>query len=163
MSLAKFDPEKEFELISVFDEAIDKKASDMKAYEKDHDIKVLKFVEGEHPTIFIVKNILSSAQAEINEAHIRVELPDDLNLAELDVNDEEAMKKIKPKVIREKQTQMMMKYFNQCCKEYQEWDEKQEKDVRYPCSADTFSLAIIQEIGTIAMVRAQLGEQKRKG
>ena len=157
MSLSKFDPKSEFRLVSSLDPAIDQEASDMKGYGKDYDFSLLKFKEGEHPTIFIVKNILSSAQAEINEAHIRVELPDDIDLAELDVNDDEAMKKLKPKIVREKQTQMMMKYFNKCCSEYEE-DGK-----RFPCSADTFSLAIVQEIGTIAMIRAQLGEQKRKG
>ncbi len=157
MALNKFDPKLEFRLVSVLDPAIDQKNSDMKAFEQDHDIDVLKFVEGEHPTIFIIKNILSSAQAEINEAHIKVELPDDLDLSTLDINDPEALKKIKPKVKREKQTEMMMKYFNQCCSEYEE------NGKRTPCSADTFSLPIVQEIGTIAMVRAQLGEQKRKG
>lgn len=151
MAVSKFNPKSEFKVLSVTDGAIDKENSDLEKFQEDHDMKHIKLKDGEVPTYFILKNVVSSEQADIQEEHFKVELPD-LDPEKMATMSKEELSKIRPKIKREKQTQMMIKWFNKACGEYEEAGK------RYPCNSDMFGLTVVQEIGSVAMMRASLGE-----
>lgn len=151
MALKKIDPSKVFKTCSILDEAIDKKATgeaNMKKFEESYEMKFLKFKEGEFPTIFHVMNLLSSEQAKIKQDHVKVEFP---NLNE-DIIKSTKIADMKPTIRQVNSQEMMIKYFKGAVKKYEE-DGKE-----YDCNSDVFPFSVIQEIGSIVMMRSELGE-----
>ena len=60
MALNKIDPTKFYKTCSILDPSIDKEATgdeNLVEFSKNHNMEVLKFKEGEHPTVFRIKNI----------------------------------------------------------------------------------------------------------
>lgn len=154
MALQKIDPTKIFKTCSVLDPAIDKEATGeegMASFEKSYDMKFLKFKEGEFPTIFHIKNILSSDEAKIKQAHLKITFPEikgELKGAKIG--------EVKPKVEQVNSQEMLVKYFNDAI------DCAEENNVIFPIKADNISFTIVQEIGTLVMLRTQLGENFRE-
>jgi len=144
MALTKIDPKKVLKTVSIMDSAIDKENSDLDKFEKTHNIEYLKFVDGEEPTYFLVKNVPSTQQAAIQEAHYEVELPDP----------EE--KDGKPKIKQKNQSEMLIKYFRAGCEKYEEGGKG------FPCDPDTFGFSVVQEIGSFIMLRTALGDDEKK-
>jgi len=144
MAIEKIDPKKVRKIVSIQDEAIDKEASDMDKYEKTYNLDYVKIKEGAMPTYFLVKNVTSSAQAEIQEEHFQVELPDPED------------KDGKPQIKQLKQTEMLIKYFKHGCSSYEE-NGKVEK-----CDVDLFPFSIVQEIGGFVMLRTAVGDDEKK-
>lgn len=154
MALQKIDPTKIFKTCSTLDPAIDKEATGkegMENFEKSYDMKFLKFKEGEFPTIFHIKNILSSDEAKIKQAHMKITFPEangELKGIKLVDN--------KPKIEQVNSQEMLVKYFNDSV------DNAEENGVVFPLKADNISFTIVQEIGTLVMLRTQLGENFRE-
>lgn len=151
MAVSKFNPESEFKVVSTMDGAIDQENSDLEKYQENRDMKHIKFKEGEVPTYFILKNVVSSEQANIQEEHFKVEMPE-IDPQEMAKKSKEELDQIRPTIKRERQTEMMIKWFNKACQHYEE------NGKRHPCNSDMFGLAIVQEIGSVAMMRASMGE-----
>lgn len=151
MALTKIDPKKVFKTVSLQDPAIDREATGeekMGEFENSYDMSLLKFKEGEHPTIFHIRNLVSSDEARIKQAHQIVEFPD-LDPEKLKGSD---LKKIRPKIMQKDQQEMMIKYFNSAVSAYEE-NGKVES-----CNADLFPFSIVQEIGSLVMLRTELGD-----
>ena len=154
MALSKVDPKKVFKTVSTLDPAIDKDATGEKKleeYSESYDMSLLKFKTGEFPTVFHVNNILSSDEAKIKQDHLLIKFP------ELEGATEETLKNVKikdmkPEVTQVKSQEMMVKYFNYAILNYEENNEM------FPCSADMFPYAIVQEIGAIIIMRTQVGD-----
>lgn len=144
MALQKIDPSKTIKTVSVLDPAIDKENSDIDKFEKTHNLEYLKFLKGEHPTYFLIKNVSTTEQASIQEAHYEIELPD---------ADE---KDAKPKIKQKNQSEMMIKYFIAGCDKYEEEGKE------FACHPDMFPFAVVQEIGSFVMVRTALGDDEKK-
>ena len=151
MSIAKIDPKQTIKIVSVLDDAIDTEKSNMENYEENYDLKDLKFLEGQFPTYFIIKNILSTSQVIIQQDHLKVELPDIKPGQRLSKDD---VKKVKVKQVD--QGQMLIKYFKEGCQKYEE------EGKQFDCDPDLFSSQIIQEIGSFIMLRSSLGDKRKK-
>lgn len=155
MALQKIDPTKIFKTCSTLDPAIDKDATGEKGieeFEKSYDMKNLKFKEGEFPTIFHIKNILSSDEAKIKQDHMRITFPEKNNgeLKSIKVSE------MKPKIEQINSQEMLIKYFNSSI------DNAEENLIIFPLKADNVPFSIVQEIGTLIMLRTQLGEGYRE-
>lgn len=148
MGIAKIDPEKKIKTVSAEDSAIDVENSDMDKFEKTHNMDYLKFKAGEKPTYFLIGNLTSSQQAEIQEEHYKVKMP---TPEELKLN-----KDAKPTIEQKGQTQMLIKYFNYGCQAYEEEGKS------HPCNADMFPFNVVQEIASFIMVRTALGDDEKK-
>ena len=148
MGIAKIDPKKKIRTVSAEDDAIDKENSDMEKFEKTHNIEYLQFKKDVEPTYFMIGNLTSSQQAEIQEKHYEVVMPTPEQL--------KADKDAKPMIKQSNQTQMLIKYFEYGCQSY----EESKKD--HPCNADTFPFPIVQELGSYIMVRTALGDDEKK-
>jgi hypothetical protein len=154
MALSKIDPKKVFKTCSILDPAIDKEATgekNMKEFEESYNMSLLKFKDGEFPTIFHIMNILSSDEAKIKQEHLKIDFP------ELDNSSEDEIKAMKPKnlkpVVRQINTQeMMVKYFKSAVQVYEENGQV------FPCEVDVFPYTVVQEIGSIVMMRTQIGD-----
>lgn len=154
MALNKIDPVKVFKTCSAQDPAIDIEVTGkdgMKEFEESYEMKHLKFKEGEFPTILHIQNILSSGEAKIKQEHMKVEFP------QLDNKSPDQLKSIniselKPKVKQVKSSEMMVKYFNAAI------SVAEEDGKTFPCSADMFAFSVVQEIGSIILMRTQVGE-----
>ena len=108
MSLKRLNPKSITKICSVQDSAIDQEATGKENFDKfteTHELGLLKFVAGKFPTLFHVCNVSPENEAEIQEDHYVIEMPDIENLKG------EALKNAKPKVKQVKQQQMFMKYF----------------------------------------------------
>lgn len=154
MALNKIDPTKIFKTCSLMDPSIDIEATgkeQMKQFEESYDMKYLKFKAGDFPTIFHIQNILSSDEAKIKQDHMKIEFP------ELDNKTEEEMKSInisevKPKFKQVNSQEMLVKYFNSAI------SMAEENNQTFPCSADMFPYTVVQELGSLVMMRTQLGD-----
>lgn len=150
MALQKLDPTKVFKTCSVLDPAIDVEATgeeNMKKFSETHDMSLLKMKTGEFATIFHVKNILSSDEAKIKQDHLKITYPEakpGMTPAQI--------QKMQPKIEQVNTQEMFIKYFNACVHKYEE------NGVEHNCNADMFTFTFIQEIGSVALVRSQLGD-----
>ena len=144
MALVKIDPKKVVKTVSAMDSAIDKENSDMEKFEKTHDVKYLKFLADQQPTFFLVKSILATLQAAIQEEHYTVIMPDPKD------------KDAKPKMESKNQSEMLIKYFQHGCEKYEEGGKE------FPCSPDLFPFSIVQEMGSYIMLRTALGDDEKK-
>jgi len=154
MSLKRLNPNSIFKICSTQDPAIDKEATgeeNLTKYSETHDIALLKFVEGKLPTIFHVKNISPEDEAEIQEDHYVIQMPD------LDKLEGEKLKKAKPSVKQVKQQQMFMKYFKAGVKHIED-DGKIEPTF----TPGEWPLSIQQEIGGYIMIKSALGAEEKK-
>lgn len=154
MALSKVDPSKIFKTCSILDPAIDKEATgegNMKKFEDNYNIKLLKFKQDDFPTIFHIANILSSDEAKIKQDHLKIEFPE-LENASQETLKTIKLKEIKPKVTQVNSQEMMIKYFNNGVMKYEE------NGTEFECNADNFSYSITQEIGSLIMIRSQLGD-----
>ncbi len=142
--LQKIDPKKVVKTVSAMDGAIDKENSNMENFEKTHDLKYVKFLKDEKPTYFLIKNVATTIQAQLQEDHYEVVLP----------NPED--KDGKPTIKQKNQTEMLIKYFREGCEEYEE-DKK-----KFTCDPDVFPFSIVQEIGSFIMLRTALGDDEKK-
>lgn len=151
--LKKIDPKHIAKTVSIEDPAIDEEATgkeNLEKFEDTHNIKLLKFKEGEHPTIFHCKNIGGSDQAEIQEQHYKIDMPDISK-----IKNPKDIKNIKPKAKIEKTTSMMLKYFYSGIKKYEEGGTV------HDIETDMFPLHIMMELGSFVMNRATLGDDEK--
>ena len=148
--LERIDPKKEIKTVSSQDSAIDTENSDMDKFEKTHNVDYLKFNEGEEPTYFIIKNVMTLDQAKIQQDHYQIEMPDQSKLHG------EELKNAKPTIKQLAQSEMMIKYFEAGCSQIEEGGKR--SDV----SVDMFPFSIIQEIGGFVMVRTAVGDDEKK-
>ena len=154
MSLKRLKPNAITKICSSQDSAIDEEATgdeNLTKFNETHDMDLLKFKDGAHPTVFHVSNITPEDEAEIQEDHYVVEMPDLENMSA------EEKKKAKPKVKQVKQQQMFMKYFKAGVAKIED-DGKIEETVN--CSE--WPLSIQQEIGGFIMLRSALGDTEKK-
>ena len=154
MSLKRLNPKSIVKICSAQDTAIDKEATGEENYGKfaeTHNMSLLKFVEGKLPTIFHTQNISPEDEAEIQEDHYLVEMPDTSKLKG------EALKKAKPTIKQVKQQQMFMKYFKSGVKCVE--DEGKVEEIFNPSE---WPLSIQQEIGGYVMLKSALGEEEKK-
>ena len=75
MAIKFIDPNVTRKIVSMSDEAINKTECDMVEYQRTYDFNMLKFHEGQQPTIFIIKNLPSPKLVEIQQDHYVTELP----------------------------------------------------------------------------------------
>lgn len=132
-------------------ESIEKDYEDRrKKYEEKYDISLLKFLKDEYPTVFLAKNVMSDSVAKIYQEHYKIKMPETIE------GIKNISKENRPKVEIKDQNQMIISYFNMAISEYEENEKK------FPCSSNTFSFAIVQEIGSHVMMINQLGESEKK-
>lgn len=154
MALNKINPTAIIKVCSTLDGAIDIEAMGDKAWEKyqdTYDFDLLKFKEGEVPTILLVKNILSSEEAKIKQDHLKIEFPELAN-ASADTLKNIDLKSVKPIVKQVDSQEMIIKYFNYGISHYEEGKDK------FECNANVFPYNIVQEIGAFILTRTQLGD-----
>ena len=154
MSLKRLNPNSVTKICSAQDPAINIEATgeeNMTKFSETHNMSLLQFITGKVPTIFHVKNISPEDEAEIQEDHYIVEMPD------LEKLKGEALKKAKPKVKQVKQQQMFMKYFKAGVKHIEENGKIEET-----FNPSEWPLSIQQEIGGHLMLRSALGEEEKK-
>lgn len=137
-------------MVSLEDGAIDKENSDITKYQDTYDMKHLKFKTGESPTIFHVKNMTEEDQAEIQDAHYKIKMPDQKMLHG------EELKNAKPTIETVDQTKMILKYFYKCVEVFEE-DGKEQK-----LEKGMFPFTIVQELGSQVMVRTMMGDEEKK-
>jgi len=151
--LKKLDPKHIFKTVSLLDPAIDKKATgekNLKKFEDTYELKLLKMKEGVEPTLFHIKNIGGSRQAEIQEEHYKIDMPD---ISEL--KNPKDIKNIKPTAKVEKTTTMLLKFFYAGCKKYQEG-----KDI-FDVTEDLFEMGVAVELGSFIMGRTTMGDDEK--
>lgn len=148
--LKKIDPTLEIKTVSSQDPAIDIENSDMEKFEKTHDLKFVKFIEGEEPTYFLIKNVMPTVQARIQQDHYKISMPDTSKLHGKELAE------AKPTIEQVGQSEMMIKYFEAGCAQIEELGKKS------PATADLFDFIILQEIGGYIMVRTAVGDDEKK-
>lgn len=148
--LKKIDPKATIKTVSQFDDAIDTENSDMDKFEKTHDVKYLKFKEGELPTYFIISNVMTTDQAKIQQEHYKISMPDTSNMHG------EELANAKPTIEQVGQSEMMIKYFSAGCKFIEESGKQEHAD------ANVYPFTIIQEIGGYIMLRTAIGDDEKK-
>jgi len=148
--LERIDPKKVIKTVSSQDPSIDTEASDMDKFEKTHNISYLKFKEGETPTYFILKNVMTLDQAKIQQEHYKIKMPDTSKLHGKELAE------AKPTIEQVGQSEMMIKYFSAAC------EEIEENGTKFAVEPNMFSFAIIQEIGGFIMVRTAVGDDEKK-
>ena len=154
MALSKIDPKKIFKTCSVLDPAIDKEATgkeNMAKFEESYDIKLLKFKPNEHPTIFHIMNVLSTDEAKIKQAHMKIEFPELANKSQGELEKMDTTK-LKPKIEQINSQEMMIKYFTSAIQVYEENEQT------FPCDVDVFPYTVVQEMGALVMMRTQVGD-----
>lgn len=155
MGIKRIDPNKIIKVCSLTDDAIDQEAMGQEAWEKyidTYDFSLLKFKEGSQPTIFLMKNLLSTEEAKIKQDHIKVTFPEiaDKTPDELKKID---MKNLRPKVEQVNYNEMLVKYFDYTVTHFEEGNTKE------PASASMFPFSVVQELGSLALTRSQLGDE----
>lgn len=159
MSIKRVKRDAVFELVSVKDDAIDLEKSDTKAYKKTLDTGHLVFKEGQKPTLFLVKGMPHLRRAELDDEHVKVELPEDPD--QLEAMQKGGAGAPKPKVRIERQSELTVKYFEECVqgvKEFNGTEYVETKGVR----AEEFSGDVVQDIGDQCQVLSRLGEPLKK-
>jgi hypothetical protein len=154
MAIKFINPKLTTKIVSISDEAIDKANSDIAAYQSSYDISLLKFVEGEIPTYFILHNVGSADLVSIQQDHYITEIPK----LEPGMTIED-MKNQKVKVTPVKTGEMLVKYFKAGCKKIIDGDKEIAVD------DETINMVppnILQEIGSFVMTRSILPESKKK-
>ena len=106
MGIKLLDPQIVVKVVSLTDDAIDRQNCDMVEYSKNYDVSLLKFVEGESPTYFYIKNVLSTELVEIQQDHYKTEIPEITPGMTQD-----QIKNSKIKVTPVKTGEMLVKYF----------------------------------------------------
>ena len=148
--LERIDPKKVIKTVCSQDPAIDLDNSDMESFEKTHDLKFLKFKQGEEPTYFIIKNVMTMDQARIQQEHYKIKMPDTSKLHGKELAE------AKPQIEQVGQSEMMIKYFECGCEEIEEAGKKSKVD------PNMFPFSVIQEIGGYIMVRTAVGDDEKK-
>ena len=146
MATRRIDPNHRKKVISMMDEAVDPTKTDATAYATTLDLKHVGFIEGMHPTFFLLAPISPLQELEINEAHQKIIPPS------LDKDN----KPVRAQIKFERQGEMSLKYFKHCVKGLEE-DGKE-----VPFKEEEFSLGIMQEIGSYAMLYSRVGEKLKK-
>ena len=144
----------EEKIVSLHDDAIDREKSDMVSYQEDYDVKKLVFKDGMKPTYFVIRNVGSTNLVEIQQDHYKTVVPK----IEAGMSPEQ-IRSLKVTVEPVKQGEMIIKYFKAGCKKYIDNDIENEitDDV-----LEQIPPAIIQEIGSLVMVRSILNTSKKK-
>lgn len=154
MGIKLIDPKATIKIVSLYDSAIDKVATDIKAYADGYDTSLLKFLEGEVPTYFEISNIGSDYLVEIQQEHYVTEMPKMLPGQTMD-----DLKNQKMKVTPVRQGEMLVKYFRAGCKKFIDGNVE-------TIITDEIIKAIpagtLQEIGSFIMSRSLLPESKKK-
>lgn len=154
MSVKKLKRDSTFELISIYDDAVDQEKSDLKGYKKTLNASLLVIKEGEKPTLFLTRVISQLKRAEFDDDHIKVTLPDDIEELRRD------KAPIRPKVTVENNAQLVVKYFAECVVGTKEWDGQKYVEDR-KCDFDDFPSRVVQDLGDQAMILSQLGEPQK--
>lgn len=137
------------------DPAIDTEATgqeNLKKFKKNFDMSLLKFKKDDFPTIFHIKNILGDEQAELQEEHYQVEMPEvkeGVTAAELAL--------MKPTVKQIKTQSMIIKYFRKGVVAYEENNE-----VTKEFDHNIFPPIVQTELGAFILSRSQLGGEEKK-
>lgn len=146
MAIRRIDPNFRKKVVSAMDEAIDVENSDMKSYAQTLDEKHIKFHKDQKPTYFLVKPIDPMSELEITEVHQKITPP----------GIDKDGKPTRISIHFDRQSEMSLKYFKACVTEVEE-DGK-----IIPVKFEEFPMAVLQEIGSYAMLYAKLGDQQKK-
>lgn len=146
---------KPVKIVSIHDDAIDKTATDMKAYQEDYDVSHLKFLPDAKPTYFNLSNVSGPDLVAIQQDHYKTELPELKPGMTM-----EEMKNVKVKVSVKNEGAMMVKYFQAGIKSYVGDDEKEVEMT--PEVLATIPPMIITEFGSFIMIRSTIGDTKKK-
>lgn len=146
MAIRRLDPNAVKKVVSAMDEAVDIEKSNMQLYAQSLDMKHIVLKPELKPTYFLIKNIDPISELKITEAHQRITPPG---------KDKDGVA-FKAKVEFIDQGQMSLKYFEHCVRNVEE-DGK-----ILPIEPAQFSLTIIQEIGSYAMLWSKVGENLKK-
>lgn len=128
------------------DEAVDIEKSKMTLYAQSLDMKHIVLKEGLKPTYFLIRNIDPISELKINDAHQRITPPG------MDKDN----KPTKARIDFINQGEMSLKYFEHCVKSIED------DGTIIPVDPAEFSLTIIQEIGSYAMLYAKVGDNLKK-
>lgn len=159
MSIKRVKRDATFDLVCIKDDAIDLEKSDTKAYKKTLDQSHLKFKDGMKPTLFVVKGISQLKRAEFDDAHVKVDLPDDPEALEAMSRGDKGA--VKPRVRIERQSELTVRYFEECVVAVKEFVDGQYVETK-GLKADDFPAAAVQDIGDQCMVLSSLGEPTKK-
>lgn len=140
MAIKKIDLKAEHKYVSLADDAIDAKKSDLKAYEADRDLKHLSYKEGVNPTYFILKNLSSRQYAALLSKYM-----------EFDFNSNDLRNKKDANAL-----DMVFEIFDLACKEVEE-DGK-----RSPINSDQLEMNVLQEVSNAVMASAQMSVTEKK-
>lgn len=140
--------------VSIHDEAIDKAASDMAAYQKEYDVSHLKFHEGQVPTYFHLSNVSGPDLVSIQQEHYVTELPE----IKPGMSPDE-LKNLKINVKAVDQGGMLVKYFKASCKKITDGSETIEVNDEV---VKTIPGMILQELGSFVMTRSIISDSKKK-
>lgn len=154
MSIKFINPTHTFKIVSMNDGAIDHAASNLAEYAESYDVTHLKFLEGEAPTYFEIKNAGSTELVEIQQDHYLTEMPKVLPGMTM-----ATIKNLKVKVTPVRTGEMLIKYFRAGCKKY--IDGTKETEINDE-TINTIPPMIIQEIGSFIMGRSILSDSKKK-
>ena len=146
MAIRRLDPKAVKKVVSAMDEAVDIEKSNMALYAQSLDMKHIVLKPELKPTYFLIKNIDPISELKITEAHQRITPP----------SVDSSGVKHKAKVEFIDQGQMSLKYFEHCVREVEEDGQI------LPVEPAQFSLTIIQEIGSYAMLWSKVGENLKK-
>lgn len=152
MGIKFIDPNQVTKVVSISDEAIDKANSDLVSYQKNYDTSLLKFIEGEVPTYFIIHNVGSSELIQIQQDHYVTEVPKFVPGQE-----EEASKKVK--ITPVKTGEMLLRFFKAGCKSLVDGTKTISVNDEL---MNTIPTGILQEIGGFIMQRSFLPDSKKK-
>lgn len=151
MAVKRLDPNAVLKIVSIKDEAIDLDKSNVEAYLKHRDYKRdLVFKEGMQPTLFLVRNILTTKNKEIEKDHY---------IWEPQGVDPKTGKPLPATLKIEDQPGLVLKYFEAGCKEIEEFKDGQW--VKESITVDSFSPAIVEEIGSFIYLRSKLGDRQK--
>jgi len=154
MGIKFLEPSSTIQVVSMQDDAIDKENTDMVEYAKTYDFSLLKFLPGEQPTIFIVKNVMSIELVSIQQDHYIAEIPEitpDMTL--------EQMKNNKITVKPVKTGEMLVKYFKGGCESIIINGKKEQLT---DALLNTVPPMVLQELGSFIMMRSMLTNSKKK-
>lgn len=152
MGIKFIDPNHTIKVVSIQDDAIDKANSNLVEYQRTYDASLLKFVEGETPTYFILQNVGSAELVQIQQDHYVTEVPKFVPGQE-----EEMAKKVTIKPVRT--GEMLLRFFKAGCKKIVDGTKDIEVNDE---TMNTIPSGILQEIGGFIMQRSFLSDTKKK-
>lgn len=151
MAVKRLNPKTTIKIVSQYDSALDLPPSTVegeespawKEFVESFDLSVLKFKDGEEPSIFHVRPLLNTEMAEINEKYVHVDTA-------------------KKKVELKRYTSMLLEMFDIGCVGMEEKDAEG-KIKLVQIKSDEIPYRDATSLGSLVSILTNLGERSKKG